>query len=121
MKTKLLTAFKSELKKLGIEAAHRVYKGKTYPYLTYEYATTFVAPEYGGTTGELLCEVWTRGKFADLTGIDEKMQAHFQQLNIKTSDGVCHFDYMSSTPEDTGDSELKKLQIIVATQYWKGA
>lgn len=121
METKMLAAFKSALDSLGINAAFRVYKGTKYPYMTYEYYETGTTHEDGGTTGELLCEIWTRGTFAELIGIKEKLKDFFKQKNIKVDEGICHFDYASSTPDETGDSELKKLQVSITTKYWKGA
>lgn len=121
MKNRLLTAFKSALDYLGITSAYRRYSGDKYPYLTYEYFVTNVSHEDGGTDGELFCEIWTRGTLAELDDIDEKLKDYFKQKNIKVDNDVIHFDYATSTPEDTGDSELKKLQVTITTKYWKGA
>lgn len=121
MELELLAAFKSALDSLDIEGAFRVYTGDKYPYLTYEYYETNVTHEDGRTDGELLCEIWSRNTFAELIGIKEKLKEHFKQLNIKVGNNVYHFDYASSTPEDTGDAELKKIQVSIATRYWKGA
>ena len=118
METELLEAFQSELVKLGISGAFRLYKGTEYPYLTYEYFETNVTHEDGGTDGELLCEIWTRGLFADLVGIKEKLKKHFKQLFIKVGNNVYYFDYASATPDETGDAELKKLQVNITTKYW---
>lgn len=121
MEMELLGAFKSALDSLGINAAFRTYAGSTYPYMTYEYFETDTTHEDGGTTGELLCEIWTRNTFAELIDIKEKLKNYFKQLNIVIDGNVCHFDYASSSPEETGDAELKKLQVSIATKYWKGA
>lgn len=118
METELLEAFQSELVKLGINGAFRLYKGTEYPYLTYEYYETNVTHEDGGTDGDLLCEIWTRGAFADLIGIKEQLKKHFKQLNIKVGNNVYHFDYASATPDETGDAELKKLQVNITTKIW---
>ena len=110
-----------KLDSLSIESALRVYAGDKYPYMTYEYYETNVTNEDGGTDGELLCEIWTRNSFAELIDIKEKLKDYFKQKNIMVDNNVCHFDYVSSTPEDTGDAELKKLQVNIMTKYWKGA
>ena len=121
MELELLTAFKSELDSLSIESAFRLYAGDIYPYMTYEYYETNVTHEDGGTTGELLCEIWTRNTFAELIDIKDRLKEHFKQKNIMVGNNVYHFDYVSSTPEDTGDAELKKVQVNIITKYWKGA
>ena len=121
MKNKLLTVFKSALNDLGITSAYMRYSGDKYPYLTYEYLVTNVSHEDGSTDGELFCEAWTRGTYAELDAIDEKLKEYFKQLNVKVDNGVIHFDYATSTPEDDEDGELKKLQITITTKYWKGA
>ncbi len=121
MELELLAAFKSALDSLGVEAAFRAYTGDKYPYLTYEYYETDTTHEDGGTKGEMLCEIWTRNTFAELIDIKEKLKGFFKQRNIKVNNNVYHFDYVSSTPEDTGDAELKKLQVNIAIRYWKGA
>lgn len=121
MEIELLTAFKNALDSLGIESAFRVYAGTQYPYMTYEYYETNVTHEDGGTDGELLCEIWSRNTFAELIEIKEKLKEFFKQKNIKVGNNMYHFDYVSSTPEDTGDAELKKIQVNITTRYWKGA
>ena len=121
MELTLLTEFKKALDSLSIESAFRVYAGDKYPYMTFEYYETDVTHEDGGTTGELLCEIWTRNTFAELIDIKEKLKDYFKQKNIMVGNDVYHFDYVSSTPEDTGDSELKKIQVNIMTKYWKGA
>ena len=121
MENELLAAFKRALDSLGVEAAFRVYSGKKYPYMTYEYYETGTTPEDGGTTGELLCEIWTRKKFEELIDIKERLKKHFEDKNIAVGNNMYHFNYESSTPEDTGDAELKKLQVNITTKYWKGA
>ena len=120
-KNKLLTAFKSALDYLGITSAYKRYAGDKYPYLTYEYFITNVSREDGSTDGELVCEIWTRGTFAELDDIDAKLEDYFKQRNIQVDNDVIHFDYATSTPEDDEDGELKKLQISITTKYWKGA
>lgn len=121
MKNNLLTVFKSALDGLGITSAYNRYSGDKYPYLTYEYIVTNVSREDGSTDGELLCECWTRGTYAELDAIDDKLEAHFKKLFVKVDNGVIYFDYATSTPEDDEDGELKKLQITITTKYWKGA
>lgn len=121
MKNELLTAFKRGLDSLGVAGAYMRYSGDKYPYLTYEYFVTNVSHEDGSTDGELLCEVWTRGMYAELDAIDEKLKEYFKKLFVNVDKGVIYFDYATSTPEDDEDGELKKLQITITTKYWKGA
>ena len=118
MEDVLLATFQSELVKLGINGALSVYKGTEYPYLTYEYFENDVTHEDGSTGGELLCEMWTRGTFEELIGIKEQLKKHFKQLFIKVGNNVYYFDYAGSTPEETGDAELKKRQVNITTKYW---
>lgn len=121
MENELLAEFKKALDSLGIEAAFRLYAGNKYPYMTYEYFETDVTHEDGGTTGELLCEIWSRQTYKELIDIKEKLKGFFKQKNIMVGNNVYHFDYANSTPDETGDAELKKLQVSIATKYWKGA
>lgn len=121
MKNELLTAFKRALNNLGVESAYRRYSGDKYPYLTYEYIVTNVSREDGSTDGELFCEAWTRGTYAELDAIDEKLENHFKKLFVKVDKGIIYFDYATSTPDDDEDGELKKLQISITTKIWKGA
>lgn len=121
MEKVLLAEFKKALDGLKIESAFRTYAGKKYPYLTYEYFENDTTHEDGRTQGELLCEIWTRKQYAELIDIKEKLKEFFKQKNIKVDNNVYHYDYASSSPEDTGDSELKKLQVSISVNYWKGA
>lgn len=121
MEEELLAVFKDQLDSLGINAEYRVYTGKKYPYLTYEYQETEVTPEDGGTAGEFFCEIWTRNTFLELIQIKEKIKKHFTQLNITVGNNVYHLDYTDSMPDETGEEALKKLQVRVATKFWKGA
>lgn len=121
MEEELLAEFKKALDSLGIEAALMAYSGNKYPYMTYEYFETGVTHEDGGTTGELLCEIWGRQTYKELIDIKEKLKGFFKQKNIMVGNNVYHFDYDSSEPEETGDAELKKRKVIITTKYWKGA
>lgn len=121
MENEMLAEFKKALDSLGVNAAFRVYTGKEYPYMTYEYYETGVTHEDGGTIGELLCEIWGKKTFAELIEVKEKLKEFFKQKNIVVGNNVYHFDYASSTPDDTGDAALKKLQVSISTKYWKGA
>lgn len=121
MENELLATFKGALDSLSIESAFRAYSGNKYPYMTYEYYETNVTHEDGGTTGELLCEIWSRNTFEELIDIKEKLKEFFKHKNIKVGNNMYHFDYASSTPEDTGDASLKKIQVSITTRYWKGA
>ncbi len=116
----LLAQFKKALDSLGIESALLVYAGKKYPYMTYEYTETDVTHEDGGTAGEILCEIWTRNTFAELVDVQEKLKKYFKQKNISVNNDVYHFDYATCSFEETGDSELKKMQVSITTKFWKG-
>lgn len=116
----LLATFKKGLDDLEINAAFRTYKGKQYPYLTYEYLEYGTTHEDGGTQGEMLCEIWTRGKFEELTDIKEKLKRLFKETTIIVDGNAYYFDYANSTPEKTGDKELKKLKVSINTKYFIG-
>ncbi|MBQ5929952.1 MAG: hypothetical protein IIX02_04080 [Clostridia bacterium] len=121
MKNEVLTAFTSALDSLSVENAYMRYSGDKYPYLTFEYIVTNVSREDGSTDGEMFCEAWTRGTYAELDDIDQKLKDYFNKLFVKVDKGIIYFDYATSTPEDDEDGELKKLQISITTKYWKGA
>lgn len=122
MEEKLLELIYNELVNvLGLNYEYMEYTGELkYPYMTGEHYTNYYDIDTGRLEGELLLEVWNRGKEIDLIQIHDKIQNHFKML-IKYQDGTgfC-IAYKNKQATRTGDMDLKKIQVYLETKIWKG-
>ena len=122
MEEKLLGLIYNEMVNvLGLNYEYMEYTGPLkYPYITGEHYTTYYDIATGRLEGELLLEVWNRGKELDLIKVHDKIQSHFKKL-IKYQDnmGFC-IAYKNKQSSRTGDMDLKKIQIYLSTYTWKG-
>ena len=122
MEEKLLGFIYNEMVNvLGLNYEYMEYTGALkYPYITGEHYTTYYDIATGRLEGELLLEVWNRGKEIDLIKVHDKIQSHFKKLTkYQDKIGFC-IAYKNKQSARTGDMDLKKIQIYLNTYVWKG-
>lgn len=91
-----------------------------YPYITGEHFTNYYDIATGLLQGEMLLEVWTRGKELELVQVHDEIQSHFKKfVTMSNKMGVC-ITYKNKSAARTGDLDLKKIQINLETRVWKG-
>lgn len=91
-----------------------------YPYITGEHSINNYIFEDNHIEGEMLLEVWNRGKELDLIQVCEKIQEHFKKFSkVSNNIGLC-ITFRNKFPVRTGVMDLKKIQIHLDTNVWKG-
>lgn len=88
-----------------------------------EYSETPTDTEDGYEEGTLLLTGTTKSYWAVLIQDRLKIKDCFPReggLRIPTDDGVVVFFYENSIPVDTGEADLKRIQVNVHIKMWKG-
>lgn len=114
----------SELNSIGVPYEFmRWTSAVQYPYFVGEYTETPTLTEDGKEEGTLILTGYTRGSWLDLEQMKAKIKNHFPSiygLRKSTDDGAVVISYRESMPIDTGEAELKKIQINLDIKQWKG-
>lgn len=97
-----------------------------YPYSVGEITEDPITTEDGHETSTLLITVFHRGEDAllKLDEVKEKIKKHFSPiygLRGETDSGTIVIYYDGSFYVPTGEADLKKIQINLSIQEWKGA
>ncbi len=88
-----------------------------------EYAETITDTEDGYEEGTLILTGTTRSSWSVLIQDRAKIKDQFPKeggLRIPTDNGVVVFFYDNSFPVDTGEADLKRIQINLHIKMWKG-
>lgn len=88
-----------------------------------EYTETPTDTEDGHEEGTLILTGTTRNLWSVLMEDRAKIKDHFPKeggLRVPTDNGVVVFFYDNSFPVDTGEADLKRIQINLHIKMWKG-
>lgn len=88
-----------------------------------EYTETSTDTEDGYEEGSFLLTGTTRDSWSVLMDDRAKIKDQFPKeggLRIPTDNGVVVFFYDNSFPVDTGEANLKRIQINLTIKMWKG-
>lgn len=114
----------AELEKLGVPYEFMRWTSQLqYPYFVGEYSETITATEDGRKESTLILTGFTRGSWLELEQIRAKIENHFPAaggLRGQTDNGAVVVFYGNSFPVDTGEADLKKIQINLDIRTWKG-
>lgn len=94
------------------------------PYFIGEYTETPTDTEDGYEEGTMILTGTTTGSWSELVQIKEKIKNHFPNgfgKRFTTEAGAVVIYYSNSFPVDTGEADLKRIQINLDVQQWKGA
>ena len=83
-----------------------------------------ITTEDGAEQSTLLLTFFNRGKMIDLLAIKEKIKKHFDPiygLRGETEGGAIAVFYDGFFPIPSGEADLKKIQINLKINEWKGA
>lgn len=88
-----------------------------------EYMETVTDTEDGYEEGTLILTGTTKGFWSVLMQDREKIKDQFPNvsgLRVPTDNGVVVFFYDNSFTVDTGEADLKRIQINIHIKMWKG-
>ena len=116
-----LKVIKDAMADLGIAYSFMRYSGNEYPYFVGEYTEPTQPNEDGLTDNSFLLTGFTRNTWEELETAKAKIKKKFHPsdgLIVTTDSGVVAIFYDGSFPVDTGDSELKRIQINLLIKEW---
>ena len=96
----------------------------SYPYGVGEITEDPITTEDGAERSTLLLTFFNRGKMIDLLEIKEKIKKHFPPvygLRGETEGGAIAVFYDGFLIIPSGEADLKKIQINLKINEWKGA
>lgn len=94
-----------------------------YPYFVGEITEEPPTTEDGAEASTLLLTGFHRGRYIDLEIIRDKIKKHFHPiygLRTQTDSGAIAVFYEGAFSIPTGEADLKKIQINLRIQEWKG-
>lgn len=113
----------SGMKSLGLNYSFMEWEGKPeYPYFIGEYQETEPATEDGLCETSFLLTGFTRGTWEDIERAREKIRDLFHPVTgfvVTVSKSAVAVFYASSFPVQTGDAELKKIQVNLTVKEWR--
>jgi hypothetical protein len=119
----MLGFISNELNSIGVPYEFMRWTGAvSYPYVVGEYSEITATNEDGFKESTMILTGFTRGSWLELEQIKEKIQQHFPTaggLRGNTEYGSVAIFYNGSYPIDTGEAELKKIQINLDVKEWR--
>lgn len=120
-----LTVFKDEMTNIDIPYEFMRWSSEVNGvYCVGEYTETSITTEDGYEEGTMILTCTGRGSWLELEKIKEKIKNHFPAvcgLRRTTKTGTVVFYYSNSSLIDTGEADLKRIQINIDVKQWKGA
>lgn len=120
----VLNIIKNELQKIGVPYEFmRWTSTPVYPYFIGEYTESGTLTEDGAKEYILLLTGTTKESWLTLEEHRVRIEDHFPAVGgfrTSTDDGAVVIFYDNSMPVDTGDADLKRIQINLSIKAWKG-
>ena len=128
MSKQVLKIVSEGMDSLGIEYGFGEYSGNEqgkiiYPYFVGEYTEREAMTEDGLQESTVLLTGFHRGTWEELEDKREEIENYFNQVSGKTvitdnGSAVAVF-YAGSIPVETGDAEVKRIQVNLKIKEWK--
>lgn len=121
MTKEALNIISKSMKSIGVPYKFMRFNGKVeYPYFVGEYADTEPVNEDGLEESTFLLTGFHRGTWLELENTKDKIKKKLDEYKAITDTGsaVAIF-YAGAQPIDTGDAELKRIQINLKVKEWK--
>lgn len=113
-----------ELNKIGIPYEFMRWTSNVqYPYWIGEYQEVPTDNESGYKETSFILTGTTRNSWLELEDQKEKIEQHFPTVGgllFATENGRGAVFYENSIPVDTGEAELKRIQVNLVIKEWKG-
>ena len=120
----VISTIDNELNNLSIPYEFMRWTGeKQYPYFVGEYMEEPTDSEDGYEEATFILTGTTRGSWLELENCKQKIKNHFpnpQGLRKSVADGAVIIFYENSFPVDTGEDDLKRIQINLKVKKWRG-
>lgn len=92
----------------------------TYPYVIGEYIETSKTNEDNRKTGQIILSIFTRNSILEIEKVADKIESQFQFFCKDKRKSIVSIEYSNRIQNDTNDDEIKKLEIYLDFNKWKG-
>ena len=95
----------------------------TYPYCVGDFSEEEPMTEDGAEQSTCMVTMFQRGSYVEMEIIKEKIKKHFNKtygLRAQTNSGTIAVFYAGAFYIPSGEKDLKKMQINLRIQEWKG-
>lgn len=120
----ILGIINNELRKIGVPYEFMKWTSPvTYPYWVGEFTESPTDSEDGYEECTFMLTGTVRDTWLELVQQKAKIQDHFPTvggLRVTTDKGVVVVFYSNSFPVDTGEANLKRMQVNLQIKAWKG-
>lgn len=120
----VLGVVNTELNSIGVPYEYMRWTSDiVYPYFIGECSETTTDTEDGYKEYTLMVTGTTKGAWLELEQYRAKIEDHFPSvygLRKSTDSGTVVIFYENSFPVDTGEADLKRIQINLHIKMWKG-
>lgn len=93
----------------------------TYPYIIGEYMETSKTNEDNRKNGQIILSIFTRNSMLEIEKVADKIENLFQFFCKEKNKSVVSIEYSNRIPVDTNDDKIKKIEIYLDFNKWKGA
>lgn len=119
----MLAFIKTELERIGIPYAFMRWNADVkHPYFIGEYSEVVTTNEDGYEEYSFILTGTTRGTWGELETAKNTIKNHFPSvggLRGSTADGTVVVFYDNAFPIDTGEADLKRIQINLTIKKWR--
>lgn len=92
----------------------------TYPYVIGEYIETSKTNEDNRKIGQIILSIFTRNSILEIENVADKIENHFQFFCKEKRKSIVSIEYENRIPNDTNDDEVKKIEVYLDFNKWKG-
>lgn len=92
----------------------------TYPYIVGEYIETSKTNEDNRKTGQIILSIFTRNSILEIENVAEKIENYFQFFCKEKRKSIVSMEYENRVSDDTNDDEIKKIEVYLKFNKWKG-
>lgn len=120
----MLAIINAEMDKIGVPYEFMQWTAEVQgAYFVGEYSESESVSEDGYEESTMILTGTTRGSWAELEEYKQKIKRHFPNpygLRMHTDDGAVAIFYQHSFPVQTGEEDLKRIQINLQIKKWRG-
>lgn len=91
-----------------------------YPYIIGEYIENTNTNEDNRKSGQIILSIFTRGTRMELENLADILQEHFKFFTKEKNNSIVSLEYATRLMVDTADKTIKKLEIYLDFNKWKG-
>lgn len=92
----------------------------TYPYIIGEYLENGTDTEINNKNGQIILTAFSRKKILELEEIADSIEKHFTNFFVNEDNYCVYIEYNHRLMIDSEDTTIKKIEIYLDFNKWKG-